>query len=113
MTDADPNQVYSIIKKSFYALERRDRRLLLCYWQKKMSISKIISTVINDDSGINDFSDLEIYDDKCFYQYIENTCKKCTNWIKENNKTFYNSYNLDAKKIKNAIKVILINYEIK
>tara|TARA_B100001250_G_C19815224_1_gene797949 strand:+ start:1307 stop:2275 length:969 start_codon:yes stop_codon:yes gene_type:complete len=107
----EANQIFIKLKNVYKELEKRDQRLLGLYWGEGMSVSKILEYIQYEDE-LDDFQNIDIYDDKSFYNYITSICQTCIKNIKENYSDFYHSYDLDISKIKNGLKVIINDYEL-
>ena len=75
-----------------------------------MKVSNIL-LYIENEKNLNDFNNIKINNEKDLYKYITSICKKCNNWIKSNDKQFYESYELTISKIKKSLKVIINDFE--
>ena len=108
---SEVNQILIELKKIYNQLDKTDKRLLGLYWGEGLSVSKILDYIKYEDI-LDDFKNLEIHDDKDFYQHITMICKTCEKMIINNNVDFYNLYNLNISKIKNGLKVIINDFDL-
>jgi len=109
---ADFKKIFDLITKAFDALPNSSQRIIKLYWQKGIKPDQIIE-FINSHKQLIINKELKIKNKKDLYSYVTKVSNDLDRWIKTNNNKLYTDYNLNATKIRGAIKVILKFFNIK
>ena len=110
-SNPDLNEIYHYLEEAFLILPKIDQRLLKLYWAGNLNVNQIL-LYIKEESNLDDFKNMVFNTDRDFYVYIEKLILKCDKYLKDKHIDFYNKFELNNRKIKNSLKVMIGNFDI-